>query len=270
MEPFQKGHLSYRVIKSWEEKFPNLTAGITTRHGGTSSEPYDTLNMGLHVHDDGNAVVDNRQRLAGLIQFPLEAWVLGEQVHGTKIMKVEEESPFIGAGTTPEQPAIAGIDGLITKNKDILLAAFFADCVPLYFYDPKTGWFGIAHAGWKGTVGGIAGEMVKKLICEGVSAKDLYVAIGPSIGANNYQVNQQVIDQIPKCFQAAVCVKLDLESDQYLLDLKKLNQLMLIDQAVDQEKIIVSKQCTYEQPHFYSHRRDQGQTGRMLGFIGCR
>ena len=270
MEPFQKGHLSYHVIKSWEEKFPNLTAGITTRHGGTSSDPYDTLNMGLHVHDDGNAVVENRQRLAELVQFPLKSWVLGEQVHGTKIVKVEAESPFIGAGTIPEQPAIAGIDGLITKNKDILLAAFLADCVPLYFYDPKTGWFGIAHAGWKGTVGGIAREMVKHLISEGVSAKDLYVAIGPSIGANNYQVNQQVIDQIPKHYQDAVCVKLDLESDQYLLDLKKLNQLILIDQEIDQEKIIVSKQCTYEQPHFYSHRQDQGQTGRMLGFIGCR
>src|SRR5699024_2441019 len=95
-------------------------------------------------------------------------------------------------------------------------------------------------------------------------------AIGPSIGFDRYQVNQIVIDQIPSHYQAQVCTKLKQTNDQYLLDLKKLNQLILIDRAIDPEKILISTQCTYEQSIFYSHRRDQGQTGRMLGFIGCR
>lgn len=270
METFRSEHLSYQVIKPWKENFPNLIAGITTRYGGTSNPPYDTLNMGLHVNDDEKAVIENRNHLAELIQFPLDAWVLGEQIHGNKIAIIEAESPFVGAGARTKQSAIAGVDGLMTKNSEILLAAFFADCVPLYFYDPVSGWLGIAHAGWKGTVSGIAREMINKLTKEGVSVKDLHVAIGPSIGFDRYQVNQIVIDQIPSHYQAQVCTKLKQTNDQYLLDLKKLNQLILIDRAIDPEKILISTQCTYEQSIFYSHRRDQGQTGRMLGFIGCR
>ncbi|WP_440895216.1 peptidoglycan editing factor PgeF [Amphibacillus sp. Q70] len=268
MEPFQSSHASYKQIKSWANMFPEITAGITTRLGGRSKSPYDTFNMGLHVNDVEADVVENRMKLADLIGFPLERWCLGEQVHGTNIARLSKNDANIGAGSMPVYPAIRGIDGLMTKERDILIAAFFADCVPLFFYDPVSGWIGIAHAGWRGTVNGIAVEMIKELAEEGVNPDNLFITIGPSISFARYQVNQDVIKHIPATYRNKVSHKIAHNGDQYLLDLKKLNQYMLIDQGVNAAKLLVTEQCTYDHSEFYSHRRDQGRTGRMLGFIG--
>lgn len=268
VDHFQQEHPTYQVIKTWKKQFPNLTAGITTRHGGTSSHPYESLNLAFHVNDNPQDVINNRKILANQLGFSLDHWILGEQVHGANVETVKSDSAYVGAGSTPDIPAIANVDGIITNKRNVLLCAFFADCVPLYFYDPSSGWIGIAHAGWKGTVSGIAKEMVKRLNQEGVLSNRIHVAIGPSIGPQHYQVNHLVIDQIPQQYIEHVCVKLDHVEDQYLLDLKKLNYLMLIDQDIRPEQITISQQCTFEQDYFYSHRRDQGKTGRMLGFIG--
>ncbi|MEC5422775.1 peptidoglycan editing factor PgeF [Virgibacillus sp. C22-A2] len=252
-------------IEKWQKLSPNLTVGFTTKNGGISKAPYDTLNCGLHVADTYNEVIANRTKLADVLKFPLENWVSGEQVHGTVVKNVDEEAK--GKGATSYQDSIKGTDGLITNKPGILCTAFFADCVPLFFFDPITGYIGIAHAGWKGTVGGMAKEMIQKFEAAGVTKSDLLVAIGPCISGEAYEVDEHVISHISdKYKKKAVTPK---GNNRYLLDLKQLNVEILLQCGVLRNNIDVTNYCTfYDNQLFFSHRRDNGKTGRMLGYIG--
>ena len=168
MEPFKK---HTQIQHTCFHSHPSVTAGITTRNGGVSEAPFHRLNMGLHVSDDPSSVLENRKRLAKELNLPLEKWIIGEQVHGTEVKTVDRSST--GAGAASVATAIPLVDGLITNEKNVVLGAFYADCVPLYFFDPSTHWIGIAHAGWKGTVNGMAGKMIEALEEKGCQAKNI-------------------------------------------------------------------------------------------------
>ncbi|WP_053219743.1 peptidoglycan editing factor PgeF [Virgibacillus senegalensis] len=261
---FQRTDDSAIFIDGWNDLAPGLMAGFTTRRGGVSVPPFDTFNLGLHVTDDQDAVIANRERLAGLTGFPLANWVSAQQVHGTEIAVVTEADKGRGAKSTSD--AIQGADGLITNETGIFCTAFFADCVPLYFLDPETRWIGIAHAGWRGTVNGMAEEMIAKLEKNGVKAENVLAAIGPSIGPSSYQVDDKVISQIPDGLKGAVVTRKETGA---FLDLQLLNERILQQAGVPTENISRTTLCTFQENHlFFSHRRDHGKTGRMLGFIG--
>ncbi|SFG23027.1 conserved hypothetical protein [Halobacillus alkaliphilus] len=245
----------------------NIIAGLTTRYGGHSERPFNTLNMGLHVQDESDTVLRNRKELAQETGFPLENWIIGEQIHDIRV-KVAGNGEK-GKGVFSHQSAVAGVDGLITNQPDLLLGAFYADCVPLFFYAPVSGWIGVAHAGWKGTVRNMVSQMVGHLTEQGCSIEEIELVIGPCISEEHYEVDQRVYDQIPVEFQGESAVP--VSSGKYKLDLKKLNESMAFQSGLHKENVRVSRLCTYEEENlFYSHRRDQGQTGRMLGFIGLK
>lgn len=252
-------------ITSWEKLVPNLKVGITTRIGGESDSPYDSLNIGLHTDDYDHTVIKNREIVASLLSFPLTNWVTGEQVHDSKIKLVTSEDK--GKGAYSHQSALPGIDGLITKDKGILCTTFFADCVPIYFLDPVTEYIGIAHAGWRGTVKKIAKEMVLKFLILGTNINHLRVAIGPCISKDKYEVDHKVIDNIEQPLLEKSTKK--IAEQKYLLDLKQLNVEILLQSGVLRNNIDTTHYCTYANHDiFYSFRRDDGKTGRMLGFIG--
>lgn len=264
MEPFKTHTKRKQTCFNFH---PLVNAGLTTRQGGHSEAPFDTLNMGLHVSDEKEAVIQNRQELAQELDNPLEKWIIGEQVHGTEVKAVDFKSA--GAGSHSMSTAIGGVDGLITNEKDLVLGAFFADCVPLYFFDPTTNWIGIAHAGWKGTVHGMGVKMIEALREKGCQLEDLEVIIGPSIGKDHYEVDQKVVDHVPTQYKNECVV--DHQNGKYQLDLKTLHRRMMIDTGIPAQNIQVSGACTYEENElFYSHRRDRGKTGRMLGYIALR
>ncbi|CDQ40198.1 MULTISPECIES: peptidoglycan editing factor PgeF [Virgibacillus] len=264
-DAFIRQHETCLHIEKWQQLHPKLVAGFTTRNGGVSSAPYQSLNGGLHVNDDPYHVLTNRERVGEHLGFPLDKWVCGEQVHQTNIKVIEDTDK--GKGASELSTAIQGVDGLITNKTDILCTAFFADCVPLFFYDPKTSFVGIAHAGWKGTVNQIGVEMVSALKQQGVISSNLMVAIGPCITKNYYEVDQHVINHIPlEWRENAVSSR---EGGRYLLDLKQLNIDILLQAGVLRNNIDVTNYCTFrDEDLFFSHRRDHGRTGRMLGFIG--
>ncbi|TXL67606.1 peptidoglycan editing factor PgeF [Cerasibacillus terrae] len=252
-------------IKQWEQKESNLITGFTTKNEGVSTASFASLNMGLHVSDDLNSVLENRQILAKHIRFPLNNWVQGEQIHDAVIQVIDKDDR--GFGSNSSETALKGIDGLITNQQGVLCTAVFADCVPLYFFDPVTKYIGIAHAGWKGTVRQIAKKMVEKLVELGVNPHDLLVAIGPCISREKYKVDKRVINHIPIEYQSKTVFP--QKNGQYLLDLKQLNVEIFLHCGVLRTNIVVTKYCTYSHSDlFFSHRRDQGKTGRMLGFIG--
>lgn len=256
-------------LKSWENIDPSVVAGFTTKIGGFSDAPFQSFNMGLHVGDDPKLVVQNREKLANEIGFPTSNWVCSEQVHDADILKVT--SNHAGKGVYIYEQGITGTDGLYTREKNLLLTLCFADCVPLYFTAPQYGLIGAAHAGWKGTVKDIGGNMIRIWDTEeNVSPEDIHIVIGPAIGSCCYIVDNYVIDKVKEVLSFNEYIPYKLVSEgQYSLDLKLLNQLLLVQSGVPKENIQVSSYCTScEKELFFSHRRDKGNSGRMASFIG--
>nr|WP_318538719.1 peptidoglycan editing factor PgeF [Geobacillus thermoleovorans] len=162
---------------------------------------------------------------------------------------------------------------MYTDEAEVLLALCFADCVPIYFVAPSAGLVGLAHAGWRGTAGGIAGHMVRLWQTrEHIAPSDIYVAIGPAIGPCCYTVDDRVVDSLrPTLPPESPLPWRETSPGPYALDLKEANRLQLIAAGVPNSHIYVSERCTScEEALFFSHRRDRGTTGRMLAFIGRR
>ncbi|MGJ9383633.1 peptidoglycan editing factor PgeF [Salipaludibacillus sp. CF4.18] len=260
-------------LSNWQDKNPALVAGFTTKSGGTSKGSFDSNNLGLHVDDKADTVALNRKILADKLGFPLTSWACAEQTHQDHIVKITPE--LTGYGALEYKESIKGTDAFYTKETNVLLTLCYADCVPLYFYSAEQAMVGIAHAGWKGTVKNIGGKMIELWeITEDVIPAQVKVTIGPSIGECCYRVDQPVIEQVKEALQP--CSFKDkfyeeISAGQFSLDLKGINRQLLLQAGVLEENIQTSTYCTScEKDLFYSHRRDQGKTGRMLSYIGFK
>ncbi|MDL5141313.1 peptidoglycan editing factor PgeF [Bacillus atrophaeus] len=271
--PFSLTTPSTLMIQDWNQtnqKNAKIIAGFTTKNGGVSKPPFESLNTGLHVHDKDADVVENRKKIAGLFDTDLQSWVFADQTHEHHVRKVTHEDG--GKGAREYSSAFKATDGLYTSEKNVFMALCFADCVPLFFYDSVRSLVGIAHAGWKGTVKQIGREMVKRWTDEeGSRLSDIQAVIGPSISAGCYTVDDRVITEVNALPFSAEHAVNKTGPGQYQLDLKELNRLILIESGISNENISVSGLCTEkEHPLFFSHRRDQGKTGRMMSFIGMK
>lgn len=266
-EPFKQSKDCFLKLDVFSHHNDSVVAGFSTRKGGYSQSPFDSLNMGLHVNDDNEKVILNRNKLANKINVPLTKWIFTEQVHGNSIKKIFQSD--CGKGTKSLLDAIGGTDGIYTQDENVLLTSLYADCVPLYFYTAKKELVGLAHAGWKGTVTNIGGEMVKRWVeQENVSVEDIYVAIGPSISARNYEVDEYIIAKVENLQIEGPLPYKPIEKGRFLLDLRLLNKLLLLHCGIKEENIYMSNYCTFEQSDlFYSYRRNN-ETGRMMSFIG--
>ncbi|MFC0271208.1 peptidoglycan editing factor PgeF [Metabacillus herbersteinensis] len=269
-EPFQDRGNSSLKIDTWNELNKNIVAGFTSKHGGKSKGHFESLNLGLHVHDSPIDVIKNREILANSLSFPLSSWVFADQIHSNRIEKVSKNDR--GQGAFSYQDSILKSDGLYTDSRNVMLALCYADCVPLYFVAPERSLIGLAHAGWKGTVQDIAGEMVRKWQTdEGVLTEEISVVIGPAIGECCYIVDDHVISHVKPLVQNELLPYNLVSEGQYQLNLKLLNKQLLIKAGIKEKNIVVSNWCTScEDKLFFSHRRDQGKTGRMLSYVGLK
>ncbi|WP_110929342.1 peptidoglycan editing factor PgeF [Bacillus massiliglaciei] len=269
-EPFILSKDQFLLIEDWTAEDPRLTAGFTTKNGGIGKTPYFSLNTGFHVGDLEEDVRGNRQILAKELDFPIENWTGAEQTHDIRIVKVK--SADSGKGASDYTSGFLATDGLYTSDRNVLLTLCFADCVPLFFYAPKHVMVGTAHAGWKGTVSDIAGEMIRRWNEEGIASEDIFAAIGPSICRNCYIVDDRVMSRVQKLLEDSDEKPYNLISHgQFQLDLKMMNQMLIEKAGVPKDQIQISSLCTScHQDLFFSHRRDKGKTGRMLGFIGWK
>ncbi|MFC5703582.1 peptidoglycan editing factor PgeF [Cohnella faecalis] len=266
MEPFQPADGSdlspLLVLESWSgPDFEGVTAGFTTRHAA---------NTALHVGDNPLDVVRSRLDVADSLGWDFSSWTCAEQVHGVRVHHVQ--SGDVGRGRESRESAIPEADALITNESNVLLAMYFADCVPLYFYDPTTGALGLAHAGWKGTVADIAAHTVRRLQeTFGVEPAQLYAAIGPSIGECCYEVDEAVLSHIrPLAAEAGANDVLYGESGgRARIDLKQMNRHLMIKAGILPSRIEISKWCTgCRTDLFFSHRAEKGHTGRMMSWLG--
>ncbi|MCL6573450.1 MAG: peptidoglycan editing factor PgeF [Bacillus sp. (in: Bacteria)] len=270
MEPFILENQSFFTIKSWITQFPGLVAGMTSKRGGVSKTNFESLNLGFHVGDVHQDVCSNRKKVSELLDFPLDYWVGAEQTHDIVLKRVTKADR--GKGSISYQDSFKGIDGFYTNEEGILLTLCYADCVPLLFITPEKNMIGVAHAGWRGTVGQIAKQMITLWGKEGITPEQIFVVIGPSICEKCYIVNKQVINLVENTLEDVKILPYNLITDgQYSLDLRELNRRILLNAGVPERNIRTTSFCTScDKKEFFSHRRDQGRTGRMVSFIGWK
>ena len=281
MEPFVRmegAGPSLFLLRGWMEETPGLAAGITGREGGVSGPPWASLNCGLHVGDDPEAVLLNRALAARAAGWEPDAWTCAEQVHGCRVHRVVRADR--GRGASDAASAIPGTDALMTDEPGILLASYYADCVPLIFHDPVKGAVALAHAGWRGTVLEIAARTIEAMEREfGSRPEDVRAAVGPAIGPCCYEVDGPVIERaLPLAETLAADTGAPVETmirvtddGKARLNLKEMNRQIMIRSGIMPGRIAFSSYCTgCRADLFFSHRREGGRTGRMASFIGMR
>lgn len=239
---------------------------FTTRLGGVSTGDCAAMNLSFTRGDDPEAVRENYRRICSVMGMKPERAVASMQTHTTNIRRVTETD--LGKGVTRPLD-YENVDGLITDKPGILLACFFADCVPLYFVDPVKRVIGLAHSGWRGTAEHMGGHMVQKMQeMFGSRPEDLITAIGPSICRDCYEVGADVADEFERAFPNSEVVSAGKTLGKYQLDLWLANSLVLRQAGVPREHISVTDICTCHNPEYlFSHRASKGKRGNLAAFL---
>ncbi len=228
--------------------------GFTTREGGVSDAPWDTLNLGGLVGDDPLRVAENWRRLERATGL---AFARVKQVHGARVVRA-------GGPTRPVEEA----DAVLSALEGVAACVSVADCVPVLLADPGSGIVAAVHAGWRGTLAGASAEAVAALCREiGTPPDRLLAAVGPSIGPCCYEVSHDLAARFGQEIGAEVVAA----GERPRLDLWRANARVLTRAGVAPDRIEVLGRCTScERDVFFSHRRDAGRTGRQTAFIAPR
>jgi len=258
-----------------------LIQGVFTRQGGVSRGPWRGLNVGYTVGDDLGAVEINHNRVCRALDFPRESLTTAQQVHGAQVVSVKPEDRGRVFPTT---------DGLVTDVPGVVLMLRFADCVPVLFFDPRCVAVGLAHAGWRGTLAGIAGRTVRSMQAAfGSRPEELIAGIGPAIGPCCYEVGLELADQVQTQFPRWpdlirwLPAPGDISDHRPYFNLWAANRRQL--EAAGVRSIAVAQHCTAcHTDEFFSHRaaclgarlscdqtpQEGGRTGRFAAVIGLR
>ncbi len=237
---------------------------VSTRIGGLSLPPYESLNLGFHVEDTPETVLKNRERLAANIGIPLSDFTIAEQVHSDTVTIVTEE--MRGYGASNLDTAVKATDALVTDVPNLCLTVLSADCVLVLFFDPQKRVIAAAHAGWRGTVKLVAQKTAETLKTKfDCAPADLLIGIGPSIGPCHYEVGPEVIAQVEGTFGGRDGYINDKGPDgKGYFNLWEANKRQIIEAGIPAQNIEVARICTYCNAHlFFSERHQKGRTGRF-------
>lgn len=226
-------------VRWLEADLGGARVAFSTRLGGISKAPFDSLNLGLLTDDDAASVTENRARLAGALGFAAEQIAFARQVHGAELET--HAAPPIRAGDLPEA------DGQVLTAPGMAGLVFVADCLPVALHGP--GGVAMLHCGWRGLAAGIVARGAAA-----VEATD--AAIGPGIGGCCYEVGGEVLGAFTGLGEGIAAGR--------MLDLPEVARRLLLDAGV--ERVQSAGLCTScEAELFFSHRRDAGRTGRQAG-----
>lgn len=274
----RKGNLPVLQVEKEQQvpylTYPALSAtgmvlhGFSTRLGGVSREHLASMNLSFSRGDLEENVWENYNRISESIGFLPENLVFSDQTHTTNVRVVTEEDR--GKGYT-RQRDYSDIDGLVTNVPGLVLATFYADCVPLFFVDPVKRAIGLSHSGWKGTVGKIGKVTVETMTkVYGSDPADIIAAVGPSICQDCYEVSEDVILEFQKNYQENHWPALYYKKDngKYQLNLWKANEIVFLETGIQPEHISVTDICTCCNPDIlYSHRASKGKRGNLAAFL---
>lgn len=243
---------------------------FTTREGGVSKGIYESMNLSFTRGDDEADVRKNYDRIARFFGKKAEDIVCSDQTHTTNVLRVGRESA--GCGVTRER-TYTDIDGLITDEPGVILATFYADCVPLFFVDPVHRAIGLSHSGWRGTVGRMGQVTLEAMHREfGTKAGDVLAAVGPSICQECYEVSEDVMSAFAEEFSGHEDeIIRDQGNGKYLLDLWKSNEIVLTEAGIQRDHLAVTNICTCCNPSLlFSHRASHGKRGNLGAFMMLR
>lgn len=245
--------IRYYQFDSFQEK--GVIQAVFTRRGGVSPDPWKSLNLGGTVGDERTCVIENRQRCFAVLDRPVESIFDVWQVHSNDVICTDSPRSL----NAPHQKA----DAILTARQEITLMMRFADCVPIFLFDPVYRVVGMVHAGWVGTVNQIARKAVEAFQARyGSKPENLLAGIGPSICVHHYPVGDEVVEQARQSFGADARLLIRNGPRQPHLDLWEANRLILAKAGIEQ--IEISGLCTVEHPEdWYSHRGEKGKTGRF-------
>ncbi|GHO44699.1 peptidoglycan editing factor PgeF [Ktedonospora formicarum] len=295
----QFGNLRYLQFNLFTP-YPTLTHGVFTRAGGVSEPPFTGLNTSTPVlnsiRDSVESVIQNRQLVIQAMNMEGSPCVTLWQVHGADVQTFTYDTPwrtdwskrsYYQPGWTPE--TIRKGDGLISREREVGLAMSFADCTPLVFYDPVQQAIAIAHGGWRGTARAIGPATIDAMRERfGSQPEQILAGIGPTIGACCYEVSEEVRslflgrEQFPDApvalryrqlvSDSATFSTIEVEGQTSLrLDLQETHRRQLLMAGLTEEHIETSDLCTScHVDRFFSHRKEQGRTGRFAVFISLK
>lgn len=243
---------------------------FSTRTGGVSEGMFSTMNLSFTRGDNPESVLENFRRIAGVLGCEVEDFVCSDQTHTTNVRVTGRADA--GKGVIKEKD-YTDVDGLITNEPGVVLATFYADCVPLYFVDPVKKAIGLSHSGWRGTVNKMGLNTVRKMEeAYGTNPADLVAAIGPSICMSCYEVGSEVAEEFLKAFPKKAEQKEILQekgNGKYLLNLWKANYFIMREAGIKEENISVTDICTCcNGEELFSHRQSQGKRGNLGAFLG--
>ncbi len=247
------------------DRIPDLLHFVTTRSGGVSLPPYDSLNLGLHTADHSDHVLTNRALLAGKIGIPVNMFLYASQVHSGDVKIIDQKA--IESGVLTVNPRT---DATITNLSGICLMVMVADCVPVLLFDTVRKVSAVIHAGWRGTVQHITANTIRAMAEHfGTDPADVLAGIGPSIGSCCYEVGDEVREVVQQSFGTTEgYLVAQPYSSQPHFDLWYANRKQLTDQGVKPENIETSALCTKCNPQvFFSSRASGGITGRFAAGI---
>ena len=257
------------LVSSILDETPGIVHGFSTRLGGVSQPPFDSLNLGVGRGDDRAAVEENYRRFCAAVGSDVERVVLSKQVHSDEVLAVTEADA--GKGLWRERDYET--DALVTNGPGLALTVFSADCGTILLYDPAARCIGAVHAGWRGVSNGILGKTVAELVKRfGAKPANLRAALGPAINACCFETDDDVPQAMLSAFGPRAEDFMERRGEKWHVDLKGLNRLWLLDAGVPQDQIDVCPLCTAcRQDLYWSHRKMGQARGAQVAQIAlCR
>ena len=262
----------YRI--SALERYPLLLHGISIRRTPDGADWNLSAKRGTPDHPPSIETAHaNRRLFADALGVPAGSIAGCQQVHGTEVALVGWGDA--GRGMMPDVPAVQGVDALITSAQGLYLMALSADCPPVFFYDPVRRAIGLAHSGWKGTVGRIAANVVEAMVDNfGSSPADLIVSVGPGIGPCCYSVGPNVIEAVSAAFQdkgGSYPPLIEARDGMTYFNLRETIRRTILEAGVQAGNITIEEVCTaHNLDIFYSHRGEMGRCGLFGAILGMR
>ena len=239
--------------------FERVAHGVMTRHGGVSSAPWGTLNFSITVGDDHEHVRRNSALAHQALALDPARQIDRYISHTTRVWHVDER--HLGRDAPYS-------DAIVTRTPNLSLVMTFADCQPLIAYDPVQHILGVAHAGWRGTLGGIALSLVRAMEAEGSQASDLRAGLGPAIGKCCYEVGPDVYDHATSWPDGETWF-LPGKGDRLLLNMNAANESIFRRAGVMHiEKSDLCTACHTDT--FFSYRAERPVTGRFAMIASLR
>ena len=256
------GYLTFKGLK----KYSYINHAFSTRIGGVSKNEFKSMNLSLCCGDSEECVTENYRLFCKALNFDMNKLVRGNQIHGTDIIKITEET-LNEKGF--KELIFDPCDGFVTNVPGVVLTSFHADCPAIFMIDTKNKAIGLAHAGWRGTVEKISQKLLNTLTYEyGSSESDIVCAIGPGIGKCCFECSKTILPEFEKLNIDNFYINSHENDEKIYIDILEVNRKLLIKSGLKEENIFVSDVCSScNKDLLFSHRATKGHRGNNASFM---